>query len=85
MFDASSVLARRGRSYDGAAHVTAARRLDEGNDPELAFAALQSAAFWSRCAYGKAANEVLAAARALIEKRGWRELSQLVDAGDEQA
>jgi hypothetical protein len=85
LFEASLVLAREGRSYDGAAHVTAARTLDAADDPELAFSALQSASFWSRCAHGKAAADVLNAARALIEKRGWRELSQLVDTGDEAA
>ena len=68
-FDASLVLAKNGKAYDGAAHQLAAERLETAGEPERSFVALQCAAFWSRCNRGASSPDALRAAKALADRQ----------------
>jgi len=66
-------------AYNGIAHVEAAQYLDEAGQPERAFDALISAAFWSYNYQGEALTTTLDAARYLADKYNWLEISQVFE------
>lgn len=66
-------------AYNGIAHVEAAQYLDEAGQPERAFDALISAAFWSYNYQGEAFPATLDAARHLADKYNWLEISEILE------
>jgi len=60
-----------GRGYAGLAHAEAAVVLDESDEPERAWEALQSAAWWAARAKGEVPTGIFDGIRFLAERRGW--------------
>jgi hypothetical protein len=77
LWPAVDALARaiRPHLYNGLAHVEAARALDEAAQPERAWDALESAAYWAVTA-GHTPYQIMSAARWLAEKNGWVALAE---------
>lgn len=79
IWKATMMLAEHGQNYNGIAHIETAKHLDEQGQPERAFDALISAAFWSYNYQGKALNTTIEAAYYLASKYGWEEIYAILD------
>ncbi|MDZ8065577.1 MAG: hypothetical protein RMY64_08040 [Nostoc sp. DedQUE08] len=79
IWTATITLANEGKTYNGLAHVEAAKNLDESGEPARAFDALISAAFWSYNFQGEALISVVDAARYLATQHEWEEISEILE------
>jgi hypothetical protein len=68
-----------GTSYRGFAHAEAVVALDERGEPERAWAALQSAAWWAARNTGKVPDAMLEGARFLADRHGWVDVRWVVE------
>ncbi len=64
-------LAKEPKGYAGLAHMDAARALKKSGQPEDAFAALTSAAYWFGLHGGDERVELAEAAQLLAKEAGW--------------
>jgi hypothetical protein len=65
--------------YDGYAHAEAVVALDESGEPERAWGALHSAAWWGANSVGKAPAAMLDGGRLLAERHGWKDIGWALD------
>lgn len=72
-------LATNGRLYSGHAHLQAANVLCDRDEPDAAWAALASAAFWSRVSMGRSTPMAFERARSLASSRGWADVVDVLD------
>ena len=70
---------QHGPGYDGYAHAEAVVALDERGEPERAWGALHSAAWWMAQTIGEAPPAILDGARLLCDRHGWDDLRWVVD------
>lgn len=68
-----------GSRYEGYAHAEAVVALDERGEPERAWGALHSAAWWMARNVGEAPPAILDGARLLCDRHGWDDLRWVVD------
>jgi hypothetical protein len=66
-------------NYRGLAHAEAVVALDEGGEPERAWGALHSAAWWGARSTGEAPAAILDGARLLCDRHGWDHIRWVVD------
>jgi len=71
-------LTTEGSSYRGLAHAEAVVALDEGGEPERAWGALQSAAWWAARNTGGVPPAMFEGARFLSERHGWADVGWVV-------
>ena len=68
-----------GMGYLGYAHAEAAASLDETGEPERAWRALQSSAWWGARNAGKTPPAILQGCRLIAERHGWDEICSMLD------
>ncbi|KMQ68821.1 hypothetical protein ACM39_05920 [Chryseobacterium sp. FH2] len=72
-------IAKSSKSYNGDAHIEAAKTLDEElNDPLMAWDALVSAGYWNGANFGEPNMNAWKAAIHLSEKHGWTEINEVL-------
>jgi hypothetical protein len=79
LWPAVAALAKRGQSYDGAAHVETADAFAKSGEPERAWSALTAAAFWNASngrSKRRTNGRIFDKAKALSKKAGWVEISE---------
>ncbi|HEY5958717.1 MAG TPA: hypothetical protein VIV60_19285, partial [Polyangiaceae bacterium] len=74
----TAALLKQGTSYTGVAHAEAAVVLDEDGQPERAWEALQSAAWWSARNSGSTPEAILQGILFLAERHGWTDITWAV-------
>jgi len=72
-------LTSEGASYRGYAHAEAVVALDERDEPQRAWGALQSAAWWAARNTGQAPQAMLDGARLLAERHKWVDIHWVVE------
>ena len=68
-----------GMNYDGRAHAEAVVALDEGGEPQRAWRALQSAAWWMARGTGEAQAPIWDGALLLCDRHGWEDIRWVVE------
>ncbi|WP_426474654.1 hypothetical protein [Chryseobacterium balustinum] len=72
-------IVKSSKSYNGDAHIEAAKTIDEElNDPIMAWDALVSAGYWSGVNFGNPNMNAWKAAIDLSEKHGWTEINEVL-------
>lgn len=72
-------IVKSSKSYNGDAHIEAAKAIDEElNDPIMAWDALVSAGYWSGVNFGNPNMNAWKAAIDLSEKHGWTEINEVL-------
>ena len=79
LFEVGEIIKNDKSSYDGSAHITAAKILDEKlGDPVMAWDALVSAGYWSGVNFNEPNMAAWKAAIDLSEKHGWKEINEVL-------
>lgn len=79
LYDVGQILSRNESSYNGEAHIEAAKVIDEElNNPVLAWDSLVSAGYWSGVNFGNPNMKAWKAAIDLSEKQGWTEINEVL-------
>jgi hypothetical protein len=66
-------------NYEGYAHAEAVVALDERGEPERAWGALHSAAWWGANSRGVAPSAMFDGARLLARRHGWDDIAWAVE------
>ncbi len=79
LYEVGQILSKNKNTYDGAAHIEAAKVIDEElNDPIMAWDALVSAGYWSGVNFENPNMNAWKAAIDLSEKHGWTEINEVL-------
>lgn len=79
LFSVLEVIKKNKSTYNGGAHLEAAKAIDEElNDPVMAWDALISAGYWSGVNLGEPNIKAWKAAIDLSEKHGWTEINEVL-------